>query len=283
MKKKTRKDWTKEVADKLIKQLENGTVPWVKPWEHWTSWRRCGVDYLGVNQLLLSGGEYITAKQARKEGGWVNKGAKAEYCVNYKEYYKTVKDEDGNVVLDDNGEEVKELHRSLKAFPVFKIEDTTLEQKSDRKHIVHRWKPENKAEKIIKAYCKKYNVPYHSGGNRAFQNDLTGVTVPKKEQFKSAVLYYHTMFHELVHSTHAEMGRDLSRYGKDKKERAREELVAEIGACYILSYLGLEKDFTLANTAAYVKSWAQHLKDDKAAITYAAPKAIEAANLILNA
>ena len=34
--------------------------------------------------------------------------------------------------------------------------------------------------------------------------------------------------------------RDLSRYAKDRSERAREELVAELGACFLCADLGDE-------------------------------------------
>lgn len=49
-----------------------------------------------------------------------------------------------------------------------------------------------------------------------------------------------------------------------------------------MSYLGIESGFTVENSNAYVKSWAENLKNDPNAILWAAPKAIAAANLILN-
>ncbi|MBB3289187.1 antirestriction protein ArdC [Rhizobium sp. BK347] len=35
------------------------------------------------------------------------------------------------------------------------------------------------------------------------------------------------------------MGRDLSRYAKDRTERAREELIAELGSCFLCADLGV--------------------------------------------
>lgn len=125
-------------------------------------------------------------------------------------------------------------------------------------------------------------IDINHGSNQAFATGGFAVTLPTREQFASAAAYYSTMFHELTHTTATVQGRDLSGYHKSRKERAREELVAEIGAAYIMSYLGIETDFTEANSAAYMKSWAANLKDDSSAILYAAPKAIDAAEQIIN-
>jgi antirestriction protein ArdC len=49
-----------------------------------------------------------------------------------------------------------------------------------------------------------------------------------------------------------------------------------------MSYLGIEQEMQFKNSAGYIQGWASNLKDDKNAILYATPKAIEAANIILN-
>jgi len=279
MKKNNKRDWAKEISERFIAELEKGTIPWIRPWEFWTSWSRgSGEDYKGVNQLLLGGGEYATFKQIKEAGGKVNKGAKGKHIIFYKEFIKTIE-----AAEEGDEDEVKKV-RVLKGYTVFNIDDTDLEAKHERKQKTHRWKPENKAEQMIKAYTKSHNIKIKYGSNRAFNETMgdNSVTLPKKEQFKSTAEYYSTVFHELTHSTARYVNRDVSDYGKNKKARAREELVAEIGAAYIMSYLGIEKEMSFKNSAAYIKSWASNLKDDKNAILYAAPKAIEAANMILN-
>jgi antirestriction protein ArdC len=59
---------------------------------------------------------------------------------------------------------------------------------------------------------------------------------------------------------------------------AKEELVAEIGACMMLASAGVE--FDLPNSAAYLRSWVKALKDDKSLIFKASAKAQAAANHI---
>jgi hypothetical protein len=86
---KTRKDWSAEISARFIAELENGKIPWIKPWDDWASWNRdSGKDYNGINQLMLSGGEFATFNQIKKAGGKVNKGAHGERVVFYKEYFK---------------------------------------------------------------------------------------------------------------------------------------------------------------------------------------------------
>ena len=70
-------DIYKEVTDRIMAQLENGIIPWQKPWiasgsavSHVT-----GHSYSLLNQMLLGKpGEYLTFAQAQKEGGKVKKG-----------------------------------------------------------------------------------------------------------------------------------------------------------------------------------------------------------------
>ena len=90
------KDTYMLVTDRIIAELETGTVPWHKPWtcaqpaiSHTT-----GKAYSLLNQLLLGGrgGEYVTFQQAQKEGGRVKKGEKSSIVVFWK--WLTVEDED---------------------------------------------------------------------------------------------------------------------------------------------------------------------------------------------
>ena len=80
-------DIYKEVTDRIIAQMENGIIPWQKPWiasatciSHAT-----GKAYSLLNQMILGKpGEYITFKQCRQEGGKVRKGEKASMVVFWK-------------------------------------------------------------------------------------------------------------------------------------------------------------------------------------------------------
>ena len=106
-------------------------------------------------------------------------------------------------------------------------------------------------------------------------------------QYDEPAEYYSTLFHELGHSTgHASR---LNRFTGDAAAAAfgsesysREELVAEITAASILNELGLESGNTFRNSAAYVKSWSEHIKNDPMMFVTACGKAEKAVDLILH-
>ena len=90
MAKKQRKPFHEEVAEKLIRQLEEGTAPWQKPWStagvagagYAPMNPVTGTRYKGINfiQLMSAGHDdprWMTYKQAQKLGYQVRKGEKS--------------------------------------------------------------------------------------------------------------------------------------------------------------------------------------------------------------
>ena len=76
------------VTERIIKQLEQGTIPWQKPWTGVRSGafnRVSKKPYSLINQAILEKpGEYATFKQWKDLGGHIKKGAKAEMVVFWK-------------------------------------------------------------------------------------------------------------------------------------------------------------------------------------------------------
>jgi antirestriction protein ArdC len=99
---------------------------------------------------------------------------------------------------------------------------------------------------------------------------------PPQKYFNSAENYYSTLAHEMVHSTRHEsrLNRNRSKY-----ERAYEELIAEMGACFTCATIGIVGN--LENHASYLESWIGALKKDNALIFRAAKEAQTAANYLL--
>jgi antirestriction protein ArdC len=82
--------------------------------------------------------------------------------------------------------------------------------------------------------------------------------------------------HEAVHWTAdpRRVGRDLSRYARDRTERAREELIAELGSCFLCADLSIVPELEpRPDHASYLQSWLTLLADDKRAIFSAAAHA----------
>jgi DNA primase traC len=94
------------------------------------------------------------------------------------------------------------------------------------------------------------------------------------------MLYYGTALHELTHWTGAEsrLNRDLKNYSVSETARAREELIAEIGSYALCKDLKL--DFNPQNSAAYVQSWCEILRDKPDEIMKATHAALTAKEYI---
>ena len=299
----------------------NGVLPWVKPWTNggrasvrvidgYTEvtipvrhWSRSGKPYRGMNVWLLSvggkSGEWVTFNQCKKEGGHVNKGAKG-HTICYWQMLKKETDE-----LDDNGNKKIKVIPMLKTYTVFNVkDDTDLEEKHSPDPEVIRmeqWHYEPvegideadynpAAEAIIAGYLQRstgLTLDCKGHSNRAYYAPyLDKVVVPNITQYEATPEYYSTLFHELGHST-GHVSR-LNRFSGENANAAfgsesysREELVAEITAAAILNELGMETGNSFRNSAAYVKSWASHIKEDPMMFISAASKAEKAIDLIL--
>jgi len=102
------------------------------------------------------------------------------------------------------------------------------------------------------------------------------IQMPPFESFRDAESYAATLAHECVHWTAPahRANRDLSRYAQDRSERAREELVAELGACFLCADLGIVPELEpRADHASYLASWLDVLSNDKRFIFSAAAHA----------
>ena len=87
------------VTDRIIKQLEEGTIPWRKPWVGCAEGafnRISRKPYSIMNQILLGKpGEWATLRQWSEIGGKVWKGCKANVVVFWKLQEKKERNEHG--------------------------------------------------------------------------------------------------------------------------------------------------------------------------------------------
>lgn len=273
------------VTDRIVKELENGQIPWNKPWIGASfAWSRTtGKAYSLLNQLLLGDvGEYATYKQiVAEKDGKVNKGAKAKFVTFWKMF-------DSKTEKDDEGKPKK--IPMLRYYQVFSIKDDTNLEVKKHKELMQTFDtaPIEEIDRIINDYAERSGVKFitDKGCDCAYYspNDHT-IHLPSIEQFKNVALYYSTKFHEMIHSTgHKSL---LNRFEKGQTKfgsevYSKEELVAEIGTACILNRLGIETNDSFRNSTAYVQNWAKHLKADSKMIVSASSKAEKAVKLIFN-
>jgi antirestriction protein ArdC len=272
------------VTNLIIQKLEAGVIPWKQPWKSAGPpvnliTRR---PYRGINSLLLNSlgyaeNEFLTFKQVQDLGGRVKKGEKANMVILW-------------VWVDETKrmqtvEAVARKYPLLRYYHVFNISQCTgiPAQNSplfDPKHndpIVH-------CEEIIAAIpnCPKI---VHNENSAYYHIAADYINMPKMEMFQSSQSYYATLFHELIHATGYEdrLNRkeiaDMAAFGSESY--SIEELIAEIGTCYLTSYAGIALN-GLTNNVAYIQGWLDRLKKDKKFIVYASAHAQKAVDYILN-
>ena len=275
------KDTYTLVTDRIIAELEAGTVPWHKPWtcaqpaiSHTT-----GKAYSLLNQLLLGGrgGEYVTFQQAQKEGGHVRKGEKASMVVFWK--WLTVEDE------DTGDEKDVPFLRYFSVFHIDQCEGIAPKFRASEPQIITPAAANDAAEAVIYDYIAASGVKLVSReSSEAFYRPSTDtVVLPLIKQFADTAEYYSTAFHEMIHSTGHKTRLDrlekTAFFGSEAY--SKEELIAEIGAATLVNHGRLETSRSFRNSAAYVQNWLQVLRNDKRFIVSAAGKAEKAVNLIL--
>ncbi|SMD07192.1 ArdC family protein [Primorskyibacter flagellatus] len=284
-----KKDIYQDVTNKIIADLEQGELTWLKPWNSGNMegriikpLRHNGIAYSGINVLMLWAASieqgffsphWMTFRQAKELGAHVRKGE----CGNLVVYANTItKTEE-----QDNGETEERQIPFMKGYTVFNVEQ--IEGMPEHFYA----KPEPITDDVqhneeAEAFFAATGAVVRHGGNRAYYSGGSDhVQIPVFEAFRSPESYYATLAHELTHWTKHEtrLTRDFGRKKWGDEGYAKEELVAELGAAFLCADLGLTPEPGLDH-AAYIQSWLKVLKDDKRAIFSAAAHAQRAADYL---
>jgi antirestriction protein ArdC len=137
------RDIYQDVTDKIVTALDQGVVPWIKPWSSSGSayighqpypinaiTRR---PYSGINLPLLwaearlqgfTQDRWLTFNQAKKAGGHIRKGEHSTLAVLYKPMEREEQTESGQPVLDENGQPKVAHFGILRTHFLFNIEQT---------------------------------------------------------------------------------------------------------------------------------------------------------------
>jgi antirestriction protein ArdC len=261
------------ITDRIIAQLEKGTVPWRKPWQSGLS--SCNFDtkheYTGINRLMtnsqgFTSPYFLTFNQVKKHGGMVKKG---EHSVPIIYFNIDTVEKDG----------VEDKRIIVRYSNVFNIQQTNIEAPPVERQ--HEFTPIEVAENIIRGY---ENPPliFYDQTKTCYQPNRDIVCMLDKSGYLSPEHMYYSLFHELSHSTgHAKR---LNREGivnaelHEKNIMGYEELIAEISASFLLNAAGIDH---LEQNAAYCASWLKIFKGDPKLIIKAASEAEKSANYIL--
>ena len=195
------------VTDKIINLLEQGVVPWRRPWTSAGLPRNLvsKKPYRGINHFLLSASKYVspfwlTMRQANELGGHVRKGEESTLVVFWKVDDAKQSTED----LDNETADAKARRRFLlRYYRVFNLEQCELPQAVlDKIPTVetHEHDPIEAAERIIAGMPNPPEIQH--AGSKAFYSPFADrITLPPRELFTSAEEFYATAMHETVHSS----------------------------------------------------------------------------------
>jgi antirestriction protein ArdC len=265
------------VTEKITQKLEEGEIPWKKPWNMQLPRNLItNKPYQGINFLLLSGEDHenpywLTFKQAQEKGGHVKKGEKGTPITFWKVIEKELKEKEG-----------KELQFILRYYTVFNlgqcegIESPPLGEPSN---------PIQKCEEIISGYKTTPDIRINTRNSAYYSPKEDYISLQPKHTFQNMEGYYATLFHEMTHSTGHEkrLGRFNSRdYNRPFgcEEYSKEELIAELGSAFLCAEAGIDNS-ELDNSAAYIQSWLKALKNDKRLIVTASSQAAKSTRYIL--
>jgi antirestriction protein ArdC len=257
---KQHKDVYQIVTDQIVSLLEQDIVPWKKTWTDAGLPRNLisKKPYRGINMLLLNSLNYaqnlfLTFDQVKKIGGSVKKDEKSHLVVFTKWIDTDEEDEKGK----------KKQKPMLRYYRVFNIAQCTGIPLDLVPQITRESHPILACEHIIRHMQNKPLIRYDE--NLAYYHPkLDYVNMPEMKYFIKEEAYYATFFHELIHSTGHESRlkrkevMEPTNYGT--YDYSMEELVAEIGSCYLQSMTGIYPD-TVSNSGAYIQGWIAKLKN----------------------
>ena len=273
------------VNDRILAALEQGIIPWKRPWTgHLPTNYDSRNEYRGVNILSIEIAEmvrgysspyWMTFRQAQKHGGHISKGERATHIVFSEKKVREIEKEDGS--------KEQKVYHFVRSFPVFNWEQT---EGVPKKEAAPALDPDRDLIEICNSVLSKMPMPpaYRECGSAAYyvpKEDL--VNLPPIESFRTTEAYLATKFHEYGHATghKSRLNRPgimaVAAFGSE--EYGFEELVAELTSAYLCARNGI--DNTLENSSAYIQHWLKALKDDKTMLMKASGKAMAAVEYIL--
>jgi len=279
------------ITNAIVENLKSGGIP---PWRRtWALDPNCGSarslstlrGYRGINILLLAlasmengyrsrwWGSYQAIRQV---GGYVRKGEKATNIV----FFRPVK----RTVTTNTGEEKEETFPLMRTFAIFNCEQTNgLDHlRAGRTELAPAIMDQRyeKADAAIAA--TKADIRF--GGNQPrYCPSVDCIEMPFRHQFATMADYYQTLAHEAVHWSGHESRLNRTQHSRfGDRAYAFEELIAEVGGCFLCEELGLATGDNLENHHAYLKSWMQSMQNDPRFIFQASAQASKAVDHLLS-
>jgi antirestriction protein ArdC len=245
-----------EITAQIVAALEQGVIPWRKPWSTIRDPFRLPSNiktlrpYRGINVLML---QLAASKNAYCVGLWgtfnrwkaigcnVRKGEKGTAIV----FWKPISEAKGSD--DDDEPRTFPLLQSWTVFNVAQVQGKAAEPFHSLPRSNGKPTTDDRHEEFEQAIAAtEADIRY--GGNQAiyYRPPEDFIRVPNREQFVDFPAFAETVLHETCHWSETRLGWTGS--------YAEGELRAEIGACFLVTALGIPNSNNLTNHAAYIQS-----------------------------
>ena len=288
------------VTERVTALLEQGVVPWQRPWHAKVGPPRNGVSgrfYRGLNVFLLSHAGFdspwwFTPKQVNDLGGHIIKGEKTSWVHFWKPWFP--KNEPAEPLEVETDEvEISTRRRPILIIRAYRVVNADQCAGPGIDNFIAKHPVEGLAnndndaiaacEDIVANMPQRPGIRY--GGDKAFYSQWTDtVHMPRRNTFTSSEAFYSVVFHEMTHSTGHEdrLNRKTLTDGTPfgSATYSREELVAEMGAAFLCAMAGIT-DPTIQNSVAYIHGWLKFLKADPKALIIAGAQAQKASDFVL--
>jgi antirestriction protein ArdC len=275
-----------EVFENIIREMEQGNAPWVRPWSGGPYNAATGRRYSGGNviALLFAGAKYssqgwLTWNQAIEAGCVVRKGEKSTSVFFMSKAVKKATQGDGPT----EGDNEASAYFFARGFRVFNLEQLDELEPGALDRLKARHTPATlegfeaieEAEELVERSGADIT---HGGAAACYVPALDVIRMPDPETFTSRESYYATLFHELAHWTGADSRLKRitpARFGT--ADYAFEELVAELASAFLSGRFGFAQ---VSQSAAYLKAWAKACRQHPEMLAKAASLAQKAADYL---
>ena len=265
------------VTNRIIENLEKGSIPWIKPWDTENTLDKnihSGNEYNGINRVILgmSGFQsniWGSFKQWQSLGANVRKGETGTAIV----FYSPVKTNSINPETNQNEES---FYACMKTYYVFNAKQVDGIEIKQRENEI---KPFLNNVHIDNMVSNTGAVIRHSGNSAYYKRDDDFINMPVKSDFHNEAGYYATLLHELTHWSGAKHRLDRTK-GKRFGDTAYafEELIAELGSAFLCEKFAVKGDI---RHEGYIQSWLQALKNDNKMIFKASAYAQKSTDYIV--
>lgn len=270
-------DIRQQITDDIIKALEAGVPPWRQGWSSGLLAFNAssGQTYKGINQLLLgmqphADPRWLTYKQAQHMGLQVRRGERGVRVIKLVEVERTRAKQaaggEGEVLSEENGKALV-----LKSYTVFNA--AQIEGMAPMPARECDVKPAEAVEAIVWGLQDdgmKLNFGHYQP---AYDLRRDEIRMPIAKDFNSLEIFHGTILHECGHASGhmTRLGRPHMHARFGSVEYSREELRVELASAFMQGLIGLPP--AIEESASYIASWLEVLRNDKNEIFKAAADA----------